>query len=229
MKLAAKLGIPIGALACCLAVAQTDAARDRLAKHAELFRRYNSAHRLENTRPNAQGIIDLSVEMINDYAANPTPRTPDEEFAILARYADAVVAGTATSQMSALNPQHSFVYSDWTINVTEIFKATPKVQILLGAELTVFRPGGALTISGQRVSARDPGFPDFIVGHKYVFYLPAHPDSSSFWAIPGESFDVTGEKPLLLADEHDPTALKAFIASASITDLFAAVERSVAK
>jgi hypothetical protein len=32
-----------------------------------------------------------------------------------------------------------------------------------------------------------------------------------------------------LADEHDPTALKAFIASASITDLFAAVERSVAK
>lgn len=167
--------------------------------------------------------------MINDYAGSPTPRTPDEEFAILARYADAIVAGTAMSQMSGLNPQHSFVYSDWTFNVTKIFKYTPKIQIQVGAELTVFRPGGSLTINGRRVSARDPGFPEFIVGHQYILYLPAHSDSSSFWGIPGEAFDVTGEKPLLLADEHDPTTLKAFVASASLADLFAAVERSVAK
>lgn len=59
MNRAAKMTIPIGALACCLAVAQTDAAKDRLAKHADLFRRYSSPHRLENTRPNSQGIIDL--------------------------------------------------------------------------------------------------------------------------------------------------------------------------
>ena len=64
------------------------------------------------------------------------------------------------------------------------------------------------------------------MNHEYVFYLQAHTDTSSFIALSGGTFDVSGMNPLLILDPHDPTGMRAF-ASLSKTEFLAAVERSL--
>jgi hypothetical protein len=216
-------------LLCGRAYAQIDdqVMQERLAKHAGIFVHYVTPRRLENTKPNAQGVVDLSIGMLNSYAVMPTPRSGRDELAALARSSDAVVVGTTAKQYSALTAQHTFVYSDWAITVTKVFKNTSPILAQEGTVITVARPGGELVVQGQRVVAHDSSFPEFVMGHEYVFFLSALPESSSFRAWEGSAFDITGPTPSIITDPRDPTPLRAFSASLSSADFLIAVERSL--
>lgn len=83
--------------------------QQRLAKHSERFQYYSSARRAETAKPNAENIIDLSQDLLNDYADDRGISTPQQELHRLSQSVGAIILGTATERESALNPQHSFV------------------------------------------------------------------------------------------------------------------------
>jgi hypothetical protein len=200
--------------------------QDRLAKHADLFKVGGPRWvRLEDMKPNAQGVIDYQRSVIYDYMRYDPPLTPEQELAQMAKGADAVVSGPAVGRYSAANPLHTALYSDWVVSVTKVYKNSSTIGVQAGSEITVTRIGGDLALNGHRVIYRDSAFPDFAMNHTYVFYLRAHPDSSSFGAISGGTFDLTGTTPALLADPRNPTGMRAFSQS-STTEFLAAVERS---
>lgn len=214
-------------LCCCLAVSQTDDAtiRARLAKHAEVFQRGSRRGwpRLEDMKPNAQGIIDHERVEVADYMLNSRPLTPTQELARLAGRVDAVISGTTAARYSALDPTHTFLYSDWIVNVAKVYKYPAAIRV--GSEITVTRTGGDLILNGRRIIDRTPIFPDFALNHQYVFFLRALPDTSSFQALSGGTFDVTGAAPILVVDPHNPTGMRAF-STWSTADFLSEVERS---
>lgn len=221
-------------LACALLLAQTSPSaeerRARLAQHADLFRHYTAprAVRVESRKPNASGVIDLSVRPINDYMARDVPLTPVEELAELAGQVTSVIRGTTVQQASALNPEHTFLYSDWSVKVAAVIKNSSGVPIAMGDTITVVRPGGNIVFGGVPVTAGDPTFPDFSLNHDYLLYLTADSASSSFVAMQGGSFDITGSSPGILADPKNPTSARAFSAYTT-TAFLDAVNRSIAK
>lgn len=232
MNLAPKRALALVTLACVLAIAQTEIAsparQKRLDKHALLFGEYDSNQRLESVRPNPAGVIDLSQNMRHFYSVPPGIQTPEDELALAANYADAVVEGAAVRRYSALTAHHSFVFSDWTVTVTRVFKNSSSIQVPVGTEITVTRPGGNTVVSGRQVTAQDKSFPDFITGHQYVLYLRALPETSSFQAMSHALFDVSGRTPIPLLDpEWRSTTLRAFGPSVSVPAFLTTIERSI--
>ena len=198
----------------------------RLAKHAVLFQMYDTKRRAEDVKPNAQGIVDLSPQIIKDYGARITQITPDEELQEQAQRSDAVVIGKMVRRYSALTQGHSFLYSDWVVNVSTVFKGTSLVPFRVGDDIAVTRTGGDLVLNGRHLVARDMTFPDFGVGREYVLYLFAHADSASFIAFAEGSIDIAGPKPVPLFDPNDPTTLRGFCNSVSTAQFVSAVERT---
>jgi hypothetical protein len=109
------------------------------------------------------GVIDLSQDMLNDYAAPYPVRTPQQELDADAKRADTIVIGTATGKLSALTPRHCYVYSDWTIKVTKVFKNVSTLEVIPGSEITVVEAGGDFTINGVRVVGHDRAAPELTV------------------------------------------------------------------
>jgi hypothetical protein len=211
-------------------VSQTSdpAAEERLLRHAELFRiGLPGWTPLEDRKPDAQGVIDYQQIVNRLYMFRDPPFTPAHELEEMAARADAVVSGTAEKRYSAANSLHTALYSDWIVRVTNVCKdgSAAGVQAGAGAQITVTRIGGDLMIKGHRVIYRDPGFPEFTIGHEYVFFLKAHPATLSFIGLSGGTFDVTGTSPVLLADPHNPTAARQF-SSSSKAEFLEAVEKS---
>lgn len=211
--------------------AQTDDAtiQDRLAKHAEVFKRYAGRpgrQRLEDMKPNPQGVIYHDRIEVADYMRDLQPLTAAQELARFVGRFDAVISGTTARQYSAIDATHTFLYSDWIVNVAKVYKYAAAVQV--GSQITVTRMGGDLTLNGQRIIDRTPIFPELTPNHRYVFILKALPDTSSFLALSGGTFDVTGATPVLVVDPRNHTAMKAF-STLPTADFLSEVERSVIK
>jgi hypothetical protein len=174
----------LAVLACGVSPSQTgDAAiQARLAKHAALFTYRTSPGwpRLESLKPDSDGIIRTQRVTIADYMARSSKdiRTKESELAKQAKRADAVISGTISRRYSAIDPTHTFLYSDWIVAVGRVYKSSSTVQV--GSEIVVTREGGDLILDGQRIIDADPLFPEFILNRKYVFLLRALPDTASF-------------------------------------------------
>lgn len=214
---------------CCLALSQTEDERARgarLAKHEDVFRAF-AAHagspRLEDMKPNPQGVILHERMEIRDYMLPISPLSETDELKGLASRVDAVIAGTTVNRYSAIDASHTFLYSDWIVKVSKVYKNASTVQV--GSEATVTRMGGDLMMHGRRIIDKLPAFPDLVIGRDYIFYLKALPETSSFLAISGWTFDVTGTSPVLLADPRDPTGLRS-VSSWPTRNFIAAVEGS---
>jgi hypothetical protein len=96
------------------------------------------------------------------------------------------------------------------VKVTKTYKRSPLIRAESGDEITVTRTGGDMILGGHRVIYTDPTFPEFLLKDDYVFYLGCDPGSSSFIAISGGTFDLSGAGPLLIADYRNPTAMRIF-------------------
>jgi hypothetical protein len=223
MKLASRKLIRTALLLCFPASSQTIDQQQTLAKHAALFKIGNPRdQRLEDRQPDPDGVIYFHHNIIDDYMARIQPLTPAQELAELAAHVDAIVSGTTVNRYSAPNALHTALYSDWIVKVTQVYKRTPAIQ----TEITVTRLGGDTNLAGHRVIYTDPTFPEFTMNHEYVFYLHALPESSSFQAFSGATFDITGDNPLLLTEPNNPTHMREFSKS-SKSDFLASVKKSV--
>jgi hypothetical protein len=190
--------------------------QERLSKQAAHFRQGTPKQPpLEQMALNADGVVEFQPLMINDYMMRSPPLTPVQELEETAIHSDAILIGTTVKRYSAANARHTALYSDWVVKVTKVYKNKSTVEAQVGGEVTIARTGGDLWINGRHVIYREEWFSEFEPDHTYVFYLRADPDSSSFFANGGATFDITGEKPILFAEPKNPTSMKSFALSST--------------
>ena len=84
----------------------------------------------------------------------------------------AIVTGTVVSGKAFIAEDHTFVYSDYQIQINEVLKSDPDRVITVGDQITAWRFGGSLNFPSGHIrhfiiSGR--GFPE--VGTQYVFFL----------------------------------------------------------
>ena len=166
--------------------------------------------KLEDGKPDADGIVRFEPVIVNQRVLRSEPFTPQQELAEVAANSCVVVTGTTVKRYSAANAGHTVLYSDWVVKVTKTYKRSPSIRAEPGDEITVTRTGGDMILGGRRVIYTDPTFPEFLLKDDYVFYLGCDPDSSSFLAISGATFDMSGAGPLLLTEPANSIAMRIF-------------------
>jgi hypothetical protein len=139
-----------------------------------------------------QSVVELTRDVINDYAAIPelpladgSPyRTVNErafrELQELARGVDTVVEASAESRRCAFSSNGTFVDSEWSFRVVDLFKNESSGLVSPGVLITVARPGGELQLGGVRYIAVDRNVPDWVEGQTYILLLRSAGAGTSF-------------------------------------------------
>ena len=135
-------------------------------------------------------IINDNDRNENDYAHQIQPAYPPLRMVEFACMSDAVVVGTPVSGgVSHMTADLSFVYSEWKFQITSVLEDNPKSPI--SGSIQVVRAGGTLTINGRKVVGKEWDFPAFQPGDEYLLYLKYLPETGSYKAIAGRSFDLS--------------------------------------
>jgi hypothetical protein len=116
------------------------------------------------------GGLDETTDMkIIDYVGGMIRTLP-------ARTSATVIIGTVLSGKPYLFHDHSYVYSDYSIQIDEILKPDAAASLVVGGQLVAYRPGGAIRFPAghvRNVIVLGEGYPK--VGSQYLFFL-ARPD-----------------------------------------------------
>lgn len=201
--------------------------RDRLARHASLFSQFDVGKPVSARSPKADGSIDLSVDVLNEYAAAPGQVTTEDELRWVAKACPVLVTGTAKQRRSGLTPRQAFVYSDWDIVVADRLKNGSPVSTERGATINVTRPGGELVVGGRRVTAHDRNFADFAPGKTYLLCLRPLPDNDTFYAEAHGTFELGDSSRYLNEDPALSTTLRTYARGHSGADLVSGIKAAV--
>lgn len=94
--------------------------------------------------------------------------------------ADAVVTAVVTDRTSQLTEQKKFVFTDYTMLVTEVYKG--HLDIAPNVGITVTRPGGKVSINGRIVTAVDSSYQLLESGKRYLLFLRYIPETGAYWS-----------------------------------------------
>lgn len=94
--------------------------------------------------------------------------------------ADAVVTAVATDRASQLTEQKKFIFTDYTMLVTEVYKG--HLDIAPNVGITVTRPGGKVSINGRIVTAIDSSYQLLESGKRYLLFLRYIPETGAYWS-----------------------------------------------
>lgn len=162
--------------------------------------------------------VDLSVEMLNDYAITLPGMpsiTPQAQLKKRLEGYPVIVVGTALAQQSTITPKSSYIVSDWTIKVTRLLKNNSPMEIKADQPITVARTGGTVTVGNLKLIAHDGNFADFQLQHTYVLALRPLEKTGSFLAENFGSFDVTGSAVVYMDDPQAPGEIREWVGSYS--------------
>jgi hypothetical protein len=155
------------------------------------------------TRPNK---IDSLVERFRDegkifeivIVAPLVPKlpgdtaTPEYYFSDLASKSQAVIQGKVTDKVSQVTQNGAFIFTDYSVLVTEVYKDNAAAPITKGASITVTRPGGKVLLDGVIAKASDKKFPPLPAGRQVILYLQFIPETGAYKATaPTGSFELS--------------------------------------
>lgn len=94
---------------------------------------------------------------------------------------DAIVIGEVSEAEAFLSTDRTSIYSEFTVNVGEVFKDTSLVTLTSGSSITTVRGGGAVRFPSGRVVRRGfNGKPLPRKGRRYVFFLKRNNEGQDF-------------------------------------------------
>jgi hypothetical protein len=109
------------------------------------------------------------------------PVTPDSFFGELAHVSDAVIRGRVTNKVSQITEDDGFIFTDYDVVVTEVFKDNVAAPLDTGVTITVTRPGGKVLLDGVIVKARDHCFaPLPMNNHEVVLFLQSVKETGAY-------------------------------------------------
>lgn len=109
--------------------------------------------------------------------------------ALLTCDSDAVVVGEVKRKDSQLSEAETFIFTDYEVMVGEVLKNNPLSPITEGEEITVVRPGGAVSIKGRTARAHDPEVERLEVNRRYLLYLKHVPATGAYRPADHPAFD----------------------------------------
>ena len=140
---------------------------------------------------NPSGVSDESY--LTHGATGPLPAIPTAQ-------SDTVVDGTVTEARAYLSDDKTGVYSEFTVNVSDVIKNSPDVPVTQGSSITVQREGGRVRFPSGRThvySVSGEQMPS--VGQRYVFFLRHSDEEKLFGLLTGYVIQDGKVSPL---DEH---------------------------
>jgi hypothetical protein len=122
---------------------------------------------------------------------------------------DVVLRGTITSREAHLSDDRTGIYSEFLVQVAEIFKDTSKA-ILAGTPLTVNRVGGSVHFASGRIQRYAISRQDMPrTGHQYVLFL-RKTAAGDLLILTGYELSYGRVSPLDGEDTYDPRSTMAF-------------------
>jgi hypothetical protein len=147
-------------------------------RHAAVFPEYASGQRLDAQKPS----VVRTVLPVSEPAVSLVEFLQRELCA-----SDAVIVGVPIAKESHLTAEQTFVYTDYDVRVTEVFKHAGGTQPLQeGNQIVVARPGGAVVVKGEKLTALDRRFQPLDTGRHYVLFLEYIPQTGGYKARSGK-------------------------------------------
>jgi hypothetical protein len=121
------------------------------------------------------------------------PETPENYFGALVDISDAVVHGRVTKKAAQITEDDSFVFTDYDVIVTEVFKNNATAPINKNMTITITRPGGKVLLDGIIIKALDRGFEPLPINNDVILFLRYIPETGAYKATRDTgSFELDG-------------------------------------
>jgi hypothetical protein len=133
---------------------------------------------------------------------------PEDYFGDLAAKSNAVIQGKVTGRVSQITDDDAFIFTDYSVLVTEVYKDDTSAQIVKGATITVTRPGGKVLLDGVIAKASDQMFAPLPTNKQVILYLQFIPETGAYKATsPTGSFELNGNTLTSLTCKRFPTGV----------------------
>jgi hypothetical protein len=122
-------------------------------------------------------------------------QTPEEYFGKLANASDAIIRGRVVAKASQITEDDTFIFTDYDVEVTEVFGNNKTSPLATGRNIVVTRPGGKIVVDGIIVEVTDDHFlPLPVDGNEVVLFLHYIPETGAYQATRDTgSFQLDGE------------------------------------
>lgn len=115
-----------------------------------------------------------------------TPSHAPVQLALPVFESDAVVIGEVVGAEAYLSNDRTSVYSEFTLQLSDLLKNTSKQDINIGSLLTAERTGGGVRFESGKVLRRGRLHETMpLVGRRYLLFLKRHDEAESFSIITG--------------------------------------------
>lgn len=122
----------------------------------------------------------VAVDVIEDRVWKEPTQRLDQILTELACTSDAVFVAHVRSVESWPTEGGHFLFSEYAVTPTEVFRSVNGAPVTPGQAVTVVRPGGQRTSDGLVLTARIDSFPPLEMNGRYVFFLKYLPDTGAF-------------------------------------------------
>lgn len=152
----------------------------RQSTHRQIYNGFRSGEN-EPTLPEllatigGQRIVYRLVVMARRMREFMGSETPDTYFAEFARESDAVIRGTVKNKISQITEDEKFIFTDYGVLVTEVFKNNTASPLVNGSTITLTCPGGKILISDIIVKAGGNSMASLSVNNDVVLFLKFSP------------------------------------------------------
>jgi hypothetical protein len=122
------------------------------------------------------------------------PELPEVYFGKLAGESDAVISGKVMKKASQITEDDGFIFTDYEVVITKVFKNNAASPLNANATITVTRPGGKVLLDGVVVKARDDAYaPLPLNNHDVILFLKFIPETVAYKATRDTgSFELDG-------------------------------------
>jgi hypothetical protein len=155
--------------------------------HSKLYTYYqpltNNGTISDLIKKDAKSMIVEIVVHVGLGEALTGPETPEDYFGKLAKASDTVIRGRAIKKISRITEDETFIFTDYEVVVTEVFKNNLADPLDIGAIISVTRPGGKVVVDGVIVKVKDNSFAPLPINDKdVVLFLKFIPETGAYQA-----------------------------------------------
>jgi hypothetical protein len=129
----------------------------------------------------------------SDPALLGTRQGADLYLARVLKTSDVAVVGRIAQETSVFNSSKKGMVTDSLLLVDEVIHAKRGLNLQPGSELFITRPGGTMQVDGHQIKIVDDGFPQLVVGSRYLLFLVLRPTTGSYSARAMDAFLIDGD------------------------------------
>lgn len=158
----------------------------RQREHSKLFKGFGTGKKIEDLLKQDAEVSIVRGAPLEGNNDNETAPSLFQSAQNTTCSADVIIVGKVVKKTSQLTADGEFVFTDYTVNVTEVLK-TSAARGLIPAEIIVTGPGGKVRIKNRVATAIDQSSRPFLRGEAFIFFLKFVPNTGSFKTTDGTS------------------------------------------